>query len=515
MPVAEDVERAVAAAREAFDERPLGDDARRGTRAADARARPGDRSTRAGAGRDRVARQRQAGRARRATSTCAAPPPTCATSPAGRPRSRAPCCRWRPRTCTATPAAKPVGVCAQIIPWNFPLLMASWKLGPALAAGCTVVLKPAEQTPLSALRLGELALEVGFPPGVLNVITGDGEHRRRARRRTRTSTRSPSPARPRSGREIGAKAGRALKRVTLELGGKSPNIILPDADIEAAVKGSFQAIYFNSGQACNAGSRLFVPAERFDEVMSALAAAAAHGAARAGPRPRQRSSGRSSPPSSATACMGYIESGREEGAELLAGGEAALADSGGYFVAPTLFSTTSDDLRIAREEIFGPVLVASPYDDARGGRRARQRLRLRPRRGGLDARRLATPTGSPRCCAPAWSTSTPGGWSTPPRRSAASRRRASAASTATTASTPTWRPRRSGPLCEPRRARERRRARAKRGLPRIALGALGAEHARRGCSALVLVAAAAEIVLDGAARAFGADPRSARASPVG
>ncbi len=162
---------------------------------------------------------------------------------------------------------EPVGVCAQIIPWNFPLLMAAWKLGPALAAGCTIVLKPAEQTPLSALRIGELALEVGFPPGVLNVLTGDGstgaalvDHPDVDKIAFTGSTAV--------GREIGAKAGRALKRVTLELGGKSPNIILPDADIEAAVKGSFQAIYFNSGQACNAGSRLFVPAERFDEVMS-------------------------------------------------------------------------------------------------------------------------------------------------------------------------------------------------------------------------------------------------------
>jgi acyl-CoA reductase-like NAD-dependent aldehyde dehydrogenase len=255
---------------------------------------------------------------------------------------------------------EPVGVCAQIIPWNFPLLMAAWKLGPALAAGCTVVLKPAEQTPLSALRIGELALEVGFPPGVINVLTGDGstgaalvDHPDVDKIAFTGSTAV--------GREIGAKAGRALKRVTLELGGKSPNIILPDADIEAAVKGSFQAIYFNSGQACNAGSRLFVPAERFDEVMSGLAAAAA--AAQLGPGLDPGT--QLGPLVSAEQherVMGYIEAGRAEGAEVLAGGEAVLTDSGGYFVAPTLFSTTSDQLRISREEIFGPVLVASPYD---------------------------------------------------------------------------------------------------------------------------------------------------------
>jgi acyl-CoA reductase-like NAD-dependent aldehyde dehydrogenase len=149
--------------------------------------------------------------------------------------------------------------------------------------------------------------------------------------------------------------------VTLELGGKSPNVILPDADIDAAIKGSYQAIYFNSGQACNAGSRLFVPAERFDEVISGLAGQAA--AARLGPG--LDSATQLGPLVSAEQherVMGYIQAGRAEGAEILAGGEAALTDSGGYFVAPTLFSTTSDELRISREEIFGPVLVASPYD---------------------------------------------------------------------------------------------------------------------------------------------------------
>jgi acyl-CoA reductase-like NAD-dependent aldehyde dehydrogenase len=255
---------------------------------------------------------------------------------------------------------EPVGVCAQIVPWNFPLLMTAWKLGPALAAGCTIVLKPAEQTPLTALRLGELALEVGFPPGVLNVLTGDGstgaalvDHPDVDKIAFTGSTAV--------GREIGAKAGRALKRVTLELGGKSPNIILPDADIDAAIKGSYQALYFNSGQACNAGSRLFVPADRFDEVMSGLAAQAE--LARLGPGlDPQTQLGPLVSAEQHERVLGYIESGRAEGAEVLAGGEAALGDSGGYFVAPTLFSTTSDQLRIAREEIFGPVLVASPYD---------------------------------------------------------------------------------------------------------------------------------------------------------
>jgi acyl-CoA reductase-like NAD-dependent aldehyde dehydrogenase len=255
---------------------------------------------------------------------------------------------------------EPVGVCGQIVPWNFPLLMAAWKIAPALAAGCTIVLKPAEQTPLSALRLGELALEAGFPPGVLNVITGDGEtgaalvdHPGVDKIAFTGSTAV--------GREIGAKAGRALKRVTLELGGKSPNVILPDADIDAAVKGSYQAIYFNSGQACNAGSRLFVPAERFDEVVGALAESAKATRLGAGLDP-QTQLGPLVSAEQRDRVMSYIEAGRDEGAELVAGGGVALADSGGWFVEPTLFSSTSDDSKIAREEIFGPVLVASPYD---------------------------------------------------------------------------------------------------------------------------------------------------------
>ena len=165
---------------------------------------------------------------------------------------------------------EPVGVAGQIIPWNFPLMMAAWKLAPALAAGCTAVLKPAEQTPLTALRLGELALEAGFPEGVVNVVTGAGETGAALVDHPGVDKISFTGSTA-VGREIGAKAGRALKRVTLELGGKSPNIILPDANLKAAIGGSFQGIYFNTGQACNAGSRLFVHKDQFDEVISALA----------------------------------------------------------------------------------------------------------------------------------------------------------------------------------------------------------------------------------------------------
>jgi len=254
---------------------------------------------------------------------------------------------------------EPVGVCAQIVPWNFPLVMAAWKISPALAAGCTVILKPAEQTPLTALRLGELALEAGFPPGALNVLTGDGD------------TGSALVDEPgidkvaftgstEVGREIGAKCGRSLKRVTLELGGKSPNIILPDADLDAAVKGSFQGIYFNSGQACNAGSRLFVHDGLFDEAVERLAGFARDAKLGPGLDP-QTQFGPLVSAEQLARVRGYIDSGVEAGAEIVAGGEGP--EGGGYFVPPTLFTGVADSMRIAREEIFGPVLVAMPFSD--------------------------------------------------------------------------------------------------------------------------------------------------------
>jgi acyl-CoA reductase-like NAD-dependent aldehyde dehydrogenase len=253
---------------------------------------------------------------------------------------------------------EPVGVAAQIIPWNFPILMAAWKIGPALAAGCTIVLKPAEQTPLTGLRLGEIALEAGLPPGVLNVIAGDGatgaalvEHEDVNKIAFTGSTVV--------GREIGEKAGRALKRVTLELGGKSPNIILPDADLDVAIKGAYQAIYYNAGQACNAGSRLFVHSSQYDDVMARLAETAQ--AARLGPGLDPGTQvGPLISAEQEERVRGYIEKGRSEGAELVTGGDGPGGE--GYFIEPTLFSATRDDLTIAREEIFGPVLVALPYE---------------------------------------------------------------------------------------------------------------------------------------------------------
>jgi acyl-CoA reductase-like NAD-dependent aldehyde dehydrogenase len=256
---------------------------------------------------------------------------------------------------------EPVGLCAQIIPWNFPLLMAVWKLAPVLATGCTTILKPAEQTPLSALRLGELILEAGIPPGTVNILTGDGEtgaamvdHPGVDKVAFTGSTVV--------GREIGAKCGQALKRVTLELGGKSPNIILPDADLDAAVKGSYQGIYFNSGQACNAGSRLFVHEAMFDEAVERLAGYAREARVGAGLDP-ETEFGPLVSAEQLERVTGYIDSGLGEGAELVAGGNGAGADGGGYFVPPTLFTGVEDSMRVAREEIFGPVLVAMPFAD--------------------------------------------------------------------------------------------------------------------------------------------------------
>jgi acyl-CoA reductase-like NAD-dependent aldehyde dehydrogenase len=257
---------------------------------------------------------------------------------------------------------EPVGVAAQIIPWNFPLLMAAWKLAPALAAGCTVVLKPAEQTPLSALRLGQLIGEAGLPEGVVNIITGDGEtgallvdHPGVDKIAFTGSTAV--------GREIGSKAGAQIKRVTLELGGKSPNIVLPDANFEEAIGNAYEAMYFNTGQACNAPTRLFLPKDRFDDAMSALIERAR--SARVGPGlDPETELGPVVSREQRDRVAGYIESGVEEGAELLTGGteHPKGAPAGGYFIEPTLFGGVHDEMRIAREEIFGPVLVAQPYE---------------------------------------------------------------------------------------------------------------------------------------------------------
>src|SRR4051812_1037835 len=259
---------------------------------------------------------------------------------------------------------EPVGVCAQIVPWNFPLLMGMWKIAPGLAAGCPIILKPAEQTPLTALRLGELALEAGFPEGTLNILTGDG---------TTGAALVDEPGVDKVaftgstavGREIGAKCGRSLKRFTLELGGKSPNIILPDADLDRAIKGSYEGIYFNSGQACNAGSRLFVQRDLFDEVTQRLADYAREAKVGPGLDPESQL-GPLVSQEQFDRVKGYIDSGVQEGAELAAGGPPDGENGGGYFVEPPPFVGVEGSMRIPRAEIFGPVLVAMPFDALEG-----------------------------------------------------------------------------------------------------------------------------------------------------
>ncbi|KPI02578.1 Aldehyde Dehydrogenase [Actinobacteria bacterium OK074] len=265
-----------------------------------------------------------------------------------------------PDTLTYT-RKEPVGVCAQIIPWNFPLMMAAWKMGAALATGCTVVLKPAEQTPLTALRLAELVDEAGFPAGTVNVLTGDG------------TTGAALVGHPgvdkiaftgstEVGREIGARAGSGLKRVTLELGGKSPNIVLADADVDAAVTGAFNGIYFNSGQACNAASRLYVHRSLFAEVTDRLAALAEE-AVVGSALDRSTQYGPLVSAAQYDRVRGYIEHGLSAGATLRAGELPAASPEGGYFVRPALFTDVTADMKVSREEIFGPVLVAAPFDD--------------------------------------------------------------------------------------------------------------------------------------------------------
>jgi len=255
---------------------------------------------------------------------------------------------------------EPVGVVAQIIPWNFPLAMAAWKLGPALAAGCTCVLKPAEQTPLTALRLGELIQEAGFPPGVVNIVTGNGETAGAALVAHPGVDKIAFTGSTEVGKKINIAATDTLKRVSLELGGKSPVIVLPDADPQVAAAGASQAIFFNAGQVCAAGSRLYVHSKLFDRVVEQVGGAAS--AIRLGPgldpgtemgplvsREQQQR------------VLDYIESGRAAGASIVAGGDRP--EHGGYYVKPTVLANVKPDMKVVQEEIFGPVVVAQRFDD--------------------------------------------------------------------------------------------------------------------------------------------------------
>jgi aldehyde dehydrogenase (NAD+) len=256
---------------------------------------------------------------------------------------------------------EPVGVVGQIIPWNFPLLMQAWKLGPALACGNTVVMKVAEQTPLSALRVGELILEAGFPEGVINILPGYGPTAGGAISRHMDVDKVAFTGSTEVGHLIMKAAAESnLKRVTLELGGKSPNIVFADADMEKAVEGSHFALFFNQGQCCCAGSRAFVEAKVYDEFVERSAARAKR--RRVGdPFDRQTEQGPQVDSDQFHKVMSYIESGKEQGAKLMCGGER-VGDRG-YFVAPTVFADVQDEMKIAQEEIFGPVMSIMKFED--------------------------------------------------------------------------------------------------------------------------------------------------------
>jgi aldehyde dehydrogenase (NAD+) len=256
---------------------------------------------------------------------------------------------------------EPVGVCGQIIPWNFPLLMQAWKLGPALAAGCTVVMKPAEQTPLSALRVGELIQEAGFPDGVVNLLPGFGPTAGQAIARHPDIDKVAFTGSTEVGHLVMEAAAQSnLKRVTLELGGKSPNIVFADSDLDEAVEGAYFGLFFNQGQCCCAGSRLFVEQSIHEAFVERLLAKARQ--RRVGdPFDAQTEQGPQVSEEQFYKVMGYIESGQKSGARLLCGG--GRVGERGFFIQPTVFDHVRDDMQIAQEEIFGPVMSVLPFRD--------------------------------------------------------------------------------------------------------------------------------------------------------
>jgi phenylacetaldehyde dehydrogenase len=256
---------------------------------------------------------------------------------------------------------EPVGVCAQIVPWNFPLMMAVQKIAPALAAGCTLVLKPAEQTPLTALRLADLVAEAGFPAGVVNIVTGLGETAGDRMVRHPDVDKVAFTGSTQVGKLITRNAAETLKRVTLELGGKSPVIVLPDVDVKRTARGAATSIFMNSGQVCIAGSRLFAHRDIFDSLVEAVAANAS--AMKLGPSlAPDTMMGPLVSDEQQERVLDYIESGRGEGASVLCGGDAPGSD-GGWFVSPTILVDVKPEMRCVREEIFGPVLTATRFDD--------------------------------------------------------------------------------------------------------------------------------------------------------
>jgi phenylacetaldehyde dehydrogenase len=256
---------------------------------------------------------------------------------------------------------EPVGVVASIVPWNFPLMMAVQKLAPALAAGCTIVLKPAEQTSLTALRLADLIAEAGFPAGVVNIITGNGHTAGDRMVRHPDVDKVAFTGSTEIGKLILRNGAENLKRITLELGGKSPVIVLPDTDVGGTAGAAARAIFYNSGQVCVAGSRIYAHRSIFDELLEGIAATAPRWA----PRPSLDPEAMAGPLVSREQLdrvMGYVDAGRKSGASVMIGGDAAEA-SGGYYFNPTILTDVKPGMSVVEEEIFGPVVVAQRFDD--------------------------------------------------------------------------------------------------------------------------------------------------------
>src|SRR5271163_3769386 len=257
---------------------------------------------------------------------------------------------------------EPVGVVGLIVPWNFPLLLASWKVGPALACGNTIVWKPASQTSLTTLRFGELAVEAGVPAGVINIVTGPGAVGR-AMVQHPGIDKIAFTGSTEVGKEIMRSGADTLKRITLELGGKSPNIVFADSDIDNAVKGAITGIFYGKGEVCNAGSRLFVESKVQDEFIEKLVVRTKKMQPADPLDPKTRMGAIVSQEQMQTV-LGYIEAGKKEGAKLLAGGNRVSVDGGnGFFIEPTIFGGVKNEMKIAQEEIFGPVLATLSFDD--------------------------------------------------------------------------------------------------------------------------------------------------------
>jgi acyl-CoA reductase-like NAD-dependent aldehyde dehydrogenase len=257
---------------------------------------------------------------------------------------------------------EPVGVVGLIVPWNFPLLLASWKVGPALACGNTIVWKPASQTSLTTLRFGKLAIEAGVPAGVLNIVTGPGTVGKAMVKHAGIDKIAFTGSTV-VGQEIMRSAADTVKRITLELGGKSPNIVFADSDIDNAVKGAITGIFYGKGEVCNAGSRLFLESKVKDEFTEKLVARASKMRPADPLDPKTRLGAIVSQEQMQTV-LGYIEAGKKDGAKLVAGGNRVAVDGGkGFFIEPTIFGDVKNNMTIAREEIFGPVLSVLTFDD--------------------------------------------------------------------------------------------------------------------------------------------------------